>query len=456
MTIAQVDLRVGGDDHREVGALERLVQGQRAQPVRADVGHVRVVVDEVGAAFGQQPDDLQRGRLAHVADARLVGDAEDRNPRALDRLAGVVERAFDLLHAVVGHLHVDLPGELDELGGEVELAGAPREVERVHGQAVAAHARSGLEAHEAEGLGRGGVDHLPDVDLHAVGEDRQFVDQRDVDRAEDVLEQLGQLRRLGRAHGHDLVADQAVEVDRALRAHLGQAAHDLRRGADGEVLAAGVDALGREGQREVAARGQARLLEHGQQPLARGARVRRGLEHDELPRPQHPREGLGGVDQRAEVGLAVDGQRRRDAQQHRVGVRQRPHPRGRFEQVADPLQLSARNVLDVGLSGLQHGHLAGVDVHGDDALTRVREGDREREADVAHADDAHSHDRASLGGDEAFKGSHHPLPGPAVAVELGVLEGMRTLERRPRGVRVEVHEDVPTQIDSLHPFGRAP
>ena len=270
--------------------------------------------------------------------------------------------------------------------------------------------------------------------LHAVGEDRQFVDQRDVDRAEDVLEQLGQLRRLGRAHGHDLVADQAVEVDCALRAHLGQAAHDLRRGADGEVLAAGVHALGREGQREVAARGQARLLEHGQQPLARGARVRRGLEHDELPRPQHPREGLGGVDQRAEVGLAVDGQRRRDAQQHRVGVRQRPHPRGRFEQVADPLQLSARNVLDVGLSGLQHGHLAGVDVHGDDALTRVRKGDREREADVAHADDAHSHDRASLGGDEAFKAVNHPLPGPAVAVELGVLEGMRTLERRPRGV----------------------
>ena len=56
----------------------------------------------------------------------------------------------------------------------------------------------GLEAHEAERLRRRGVDDLPDVDLHPVAELRELVDERDVDRAEDVLEQLRQLGRLGR------------------------------------------------------------------------------------------------------------------------------------------------------------------------------------------------------------------------------------------------------------------
>ena len=61
----------------------------------------------------------------------------------------------------------------------------------------------GLEAHEAERLGRGGVDDLPDVDPHPVGEHRQLVDERDVDRAEDVLQQLGELGDLGRGDRHD-------------------------------------------------------------------------------------------------------------------------------------------------------------------------------------------------------------------------------------------------------------
>ena len=116
---------------------------------------------------------------------------------------GVVERALGLGHAVVGHLLVDLARELDELGGHVELARAPAQVEGVDRQAVPAHARAGLEAHEAVGLGRGRLDDLPDVDAHAVGEHRQLVDERDVDRAEDVLEQLGQLGGLGGGDAHE-------------------------------------------------------------------------------------------------------------------------------------------------------------------------------------------------------------------------------------------------------------
>jgi hypothetical protein len=46
------------------------------------------------------------------------------------------------------------------------------------------------EAHKAERLGRRRVDRFPHVDTKLAGEHRQLVDQRDVDVAERVLEQL--------------------------------------------------------------------------------------------------------------------------------------------------------------------------------------------------------------------------------------------------------------------------
>ena len=39
----------------------------------------------VGAALAEHVDDPQRRGLAHVADAGLVADAEDRDPRAPQR-----------------------------------------------------------------------------------------------------------------------------------------------------------------------------------------------------------------------------------------------------------------------------------------------------------------------------------------------------------------------------------
>ena len=72
---------------------------------------------DIGAQGLQAVDDLQRGALADVADARLVGDAEDGDLGALDGLALLVEGALGLLDAEVRLRLVDLAGELDELGG---------------------------------------------------------------------------------------------------------------------------------------------------------------------------------------------------------------------------------------------------------------------------------------------------------------------------------------------------
>ena len=206
-------------------------------------GDEGIVVGEVRSQLAQHGDDLQRRRLADVADPGLVADPEQQHPGALDRLLGLVEGAGDPVDAVGGLGAVDFPGQLDELGVEVVLARLEGEVEGVDRQAVAAHPRAGVEAHEPERLGRRGFDHLPDVDPEPVAELGKLVDEGDVDRAEDVLEQLRQLRCLRRGEDDDLAADQLVQLAGSLGAGFGQAADQLRRGAHGVVGAARVDPL---------------------------------------------------------------------------------------------------------------------------------------------------------------------------------------------------------------------
>ena len=115
-----------------------------------------------------------------------------------ERLAGpVVQRLRDERAAVVRHVLVDLAGQLDEARREVVLARLPGEVEGVDRDAVAAEAWAGLEAHEPERLRSGRLDDLPDVHPHPLAQHRELVDEGDVDGAEDVLEELRQLGRLG-------------------------------------------------------------------------------------------------------------------------------------------------------------------------------------------------------------------------------------------------------------------
>ena len=60
----------------------------------------------------------------------------------------------------------------------------------------------GVKRMKPNGLVDGGVDRLPDVDAEIVGEHRQLVDERDVDVAERVLEQLGELGLAGARDRH--------------------------------------------------------------------------------------------------------------------------------------------------------------------------------------------------------------------------------------------------------------
>ena len=58
-------------------------------------------------------------------------------------------------------------------------------------------ARTGIEGGESEGLGLGCLNHLPQVDMHAVAQDGKFVDESDIDIAISVLEYLGHLCHCG-------------------------------------------------------------------------------------------------------------------------------------------------------------------------------------------------------------------------------------------------------------------
>jgi hypothetical protein len=258
---------------------------------------------------------------------------------------------------------------------------------------VAAHARPRRELHEAVGLGRGGLDDLPDVDLHAVAEHRQLVDERDVDRAEDVLEQLGQLRRLGRRDADDLVADLAIQGNRAVQALRRQAADDLGCVAHRVVGAARVDALGREGDVEVAAGLEPGLLEQRYQALAGRARIGGRLERDELPLLEHPRERRAGVHQRAQVGLAVLGERRRHGDDHGLGLRQVGVARRGAHASADRAQAVGRDILDVAVPGVDGRDLARVRVEADHLVAGLGELHGKGEPDVAESDDPYLHGR---------------------------------------------------------------
>ena len=288
------------------------------------------MIRDLRARLLQQLDDLLRRRLAHVVDVGLIRDAEHEEPRAFERLLRtVVQRLRDQRAAEVRHVRVHLPCQLDELRVEVVLPRLPRQVEGIDRDAVPAEAWARLEAHEAERLRLRRLDDLPDVEIHPFAELRELVHERDVDRAEDVLEQLGQLRRLRGRDRDDGLDGAAVQLGRALGAGGRQPAHELRRVPGRPVSAAGVDPFGRERQVEVLAGLEAARLENRLEALPRRAGVGRRLEHDQLAPAEPWSDELGSTANDREVGLTLAGQRGRQRDQDRVGLLDRVEVRGR-------------------------------------------------------------------------------------------------------------------------------
>ena len=179
--------------------------------------------------------------------------------------------------------------------------------------------------------------------------------------------------------------------------HLGGAAHagrrhaadDARHHALGVVRAARIDALGREGHEHVGADREATLGERIDDEVARAANVARGREDDDLADPRVRNDRLAGRLEGVEVRCQrlVDG--RRDAHHHRVGRGDGRGVVGQVEAVAAKGGRQADVVLgqDVDRQLPDRGDPAAADLEADDGAADLFEAERDRQADVAQADD---------------------------------------------------------------------
>src|SRR5664280_672306 len=160
-----VEVVVIGHHHHSVGRLH-LVLRQLHQGHAGDIGrNVGVDDSDVGAERSEAVEDDHPGGLTSIPRVPLVGQPQQQDAGAVDRASLPVEGQGQPGHHVVGHVLVDVIGQLHEPEGLAEApADRPRQVAGIDGQAVSPHPRTGREPEVAERLGRRGIDGLPDID----------------------------------------------------------------------------------------------------------------------------------------------------------------------------------------------------------------------------------------------------------------------------------------------------
>ena len=256
--------------------------------------HPGVVHLHPHVVFRQFADNVHHPGVAQVRAVLLEGQTKHQHPGVV-HLDAPPQHGLDQLGGRVGaHGVVEPPAGEDDLRVVADGLGLEGEVVGVHADAVAAH-QAGPEGQEVP-LGAGRLEHGLGVDAHAVEDERQLVDQGDVQVALGVLDDLGRLGhadalRLVRARGDDLpveLVDQLGRLGRGAGGHLPDGGHPVR-------LVARVDPLRAVAGVEVAVVHQARVvLEHGHAVLLGGARVDRGLVDDDVAGLEHPADGGAG------------------------------------------------------------------------------------------------------------------------------------------------------------------
>jgi hypothetical protein len=251
---------------------------------------------------------------------------------------------------------------------------------------VAAEARAGIERHETEGFSGGGFDNFPDINVHAGGEELEFVDERDVDATKNVFQELGHFRGPSRADGNDFGDDLGVESLRGARARRIGAAHDFGNLREAVLLVAGIFALWGEGEKKVGGNvvaldaggdgaAQSRSFENWKDEFFGGARVSGGFKDNELALLQIRLDGDGSLLDETEIRLAAFVERSRDANEDGVNVLEALEIGGGIKVAAvhELLNFVLANVLDVGFARIEHGDFSGIGVKTGDLLACFRE-----------------------------------------------------------------------------------
>ena len=158
---------------------------------------------------------------------------------------------------------------------------------------MAAEAGAGIKRHEAERLGARGGDGVPDVNVQRGINALELVDERDVDAAKNIFQQLGRLGGAAVRHGNQSADGARINFLRGGKARGRVAADNFGNVGDVALGIAGVFALRRKREVKILAGFQSRtFFQDGAQFIFRRAGIGRGFEDDELAALQMRRNGF--------------------------------------------------------------------------------------------------------------------------------------------------------------------
>ncbi len=383
---------VGGNQH-DIGGGNGLVRiGDRPQPsvVHLDLRNVGVdVVDVLRAVLGKQFHHLQGRAVAQIVHVPLEGHAQHQNAGILQRHRLVGNLPHHHLPHVERHGLVHLGRQRDEVGHEVVAAGHPAQIIGIDQDAVSADSRTGPEGHEPERLGGGGLHHLPDVHSHPVAQLRQFVHQRDVHRAEDILQQLFHLRHFRRGDLMHRLDNHSVGGGGNRRAFRRYPSHNNGRICRMPRLVSRIDPLRREGEVKILPHLQSALLQNGKNVAFGRVRERSAFQDHTLILPKMGRDRFRGVHYIGDVGILVRRERSGNADVDNVrigndggiglGNQQAP-----FHGVAHD---GVVQILDVVPPLAEHIHLPPVHIDADRLDARPGKFHGQRKPHIAQAED---------------------------------------------------------------------
>ena len=385
---------VRGDDH-DVGTLHEFLSQFLLPfvplPFVAELRDERIEEDDVGPFLPEPLDYLDRRGLAVVVDVLLVSDTQYQHLRAFQRLGKpLVEHVRNASNAILGHPVVNHHRRLDHRGVKPVFARFPAQVVRVQRDAVTAQARARIERRKAERLRLRRLDHLPKVDPHLVAEDRQFVDQADVDVPVGVLQNLRHLGDRRRRSAENLVLQNGLVHGRNdVGSVLSQTAHDLRRILRLEIDVAGVHAFRGEAQIEVLAALEAGRFEDGLDQFFSSSRIGRGLKHHHHPLVEIPRDGAGRRFDVADVGLLVGVKRGGNADRDEIDVPDETEVGGGGEPPFgdERGQVRIDDVADIVVARVHQVHLLLLNIETNGPETRLRLLYGQRKSNIAEAND---------------------------------------------------------------------
>src|SRR5262249_6722215 len=123
----------------------------------------------------------------------------------------IVQRSGDSIDDVVRNRSVHLSGQVNEAGRKVVLLGFPGQIVRVDGDTVAAETASWIQRRIAECFRGCGIDDFPNIDSNPVGQQLQFINERDIYAAVNILQQLHKLSSASRGDSYDSIDDLAIQ-----------------------------------------------------------------------------------------------------------------------------------------------------------------------------------------------------------------------------------------------------